>query len=162
MRRFLVGLVLAVTLFSSATLAFAKDVYVHGYFRSNGTFVMPYYRSAPDGNFYNNWSTIGNINPYTGTYGTKVTPPPSYGSYGYVPYSYDPNPIIYSPQVTPTPSYGYVPSPTIDLPSIGGDESSYDLTPDLSPDPSTLDSGEEDDSTPVLDDSGVGDSDSGE
>jgi hypothetical protein len=57
-------------------------VYVRGYTRRDGTYVAPHYRSAPDGDFYNNWSTKGNVNPYTGQPGTKVTPPPSYG-YGY-------------------------------------------------------------------------------
>lgn len=53
-------------------------VYVKGYFRSNGTYVQPHYRSNPDGNFYNNWSTYPNTNPYTGKVGTKLTP--SYSS----------------------------------------------------------------------------------
>lgn len=47
------------------------DVYVNGYYRSNGTYVAPYYRSDPDGNVGNNWSTYGNINPYTGERGTR-------------------------------------------------------------------------------------------
>ena len=51
--------------------AFA-DVYVRGYYRSNGTYVQPHYRSNPDGNFYNNWSTYPNVNPYTGETGTKT------------------------------------------------------------------------------------------
>ena len=43
---------------------FAGDVYVKGYYRSDGTYVQPHYRSAPDGNPYNNYSSPGNINPY--------------------------------------------------------------------------------------------------
>jgi len=50
-------------------------VFVHGYTRSNGTYVSPHYRSAPDGNVYNNWSTVGNVNPYTGEPGTKLPAP---------------------------------------------------------------------------------------
>jgi hypothetical protein len=50
------------------------DVYVRSYFRSNGTYVSPHYRSNPDGNFYNNWSTYPNINPYMGARGTRRTP----------------------------------------------------------------------------------------
>ena len=50
------------------------SVSVNGYYRSNGTYVAPHYRSAPDGNFYNNWSTYGNVNPYTGKEGTKTEP----------------------------------------------------------------------------------------
>jgi hypothetical protein len=46
-------------------------VRVRGYFRKDGTCVRPHYRSYPDGNPYNNWSTYPNINPYTGKQGTK-------------------------------------------------------------------------------------------
>ncbi len=42
------------------------SVHVNGYYRKNGTYVQPHYRSAPDGNPYNNWSYPGNTNPYTG------------------------------------------------------------------------------------------------
>ena len=45
-------------------------VHVHGYIRQNGTYVQPYYRSNPDGNVNNNWSTYPNVNPYTGAIGT--------------------------------------------------------------------------------------------
>lgn len=57
----------------------SAQTYVNGYYRSNGTYVAPHYRSAPDGNPYNNWSTVGNVNPYTGQPGTK-NPYSSYGS----------------------------------------------------------------------------------
>jgi len=43
---------------------------VKGYYRKDGTYVKPHYRSNPDGNPYNNWSFPGNTNPYTG----KVAP----------------------------------------------------------------------------------------
>ena len=42
------------------------QVYVKGYYRKDGTYVKPHYRSNPDGNPYNNWSFPGNTNPYTG------------------------------------------------------------------------------------------------
>jgi len=51
-------------------LSFA-DVYVHSYFRSDGTYVASHYRSNPDDNIQNNWSTMGNTNPYTGKRGYK-------------------------------------------------------------------------------------------
>lgn len=55
------------------------DTYVRGYTRKDGTYVQPHYRSSPDGNPYNNWSTRGNVNPYTGEPGTRnVTP--NYGN----------------------------------------------------------------------------------
>jgi len=40
---------------STASLAYAQ-VHVRGYYRSNGTYVQPYYRTSPDGNPYNNYS----------------------------------------------------------------------------------------------------------
>lgn len=52
---------------------------VRGYYRKNGTYVAPHYRSNPDGNPYNNWSTRGNVNPYTGAIGTKNPAPSSHG-----------------------------------------------------------------------------------
>jgi hypothetical protein len=47
------------------------DQYVHGYTRSNGTHVQPYYRSSPNGTVRDNFSYRGNINPYTGAVGTN-------------------------------------------------------------------------------------------
>ncbi len=41
-------------------------VYVRGYYRKDGTYVRPHYRTAPDGNPYNNYSFPGNYNPNTG------------------------------------------------------------------------------------------------
>lgn len=46
-------------------------VHVNPYTRNDGASVQGHYRSAPDGNPYNNWSTQGNTNPYTGRQGTK-------------------------------------------------------------------------------------------
>lgn len=51
------------------------SVSVRGYVRKDCTYVAPHHRSAPDGDFSNNWSTKGNINPYTLKEGTRVTPP---------------------------------------------------------------------------------------
>jgi len=65
--RFLLGILA----FLVASPVFAEDVWVNGYYRKDGTYVRPHYRSAPDGNVWNNWSTKGNINPYTGKPGYK-------------------------------------------------------------------------------------------
>lgn len=46
-------------------------VHVSGYYRSNGTYVAPHERTAPDGTKGDNWSTRGNVNPYTGKEGSK-------------------------------------------------------------------------------------------
>ncbi|MEM4987546.1 hypothetical protein V8G57_09125 [Collimonas sp. H4R21] len=54
---------------SSSASAFAEDVYVPGYVRNNGTYVQPYHRTAPDNTTLNNYSTQGNVNPYTGQQG---------------------------------------------------------------------------------------------
>ncbi len=42
------------------------DVNVQNYFRKDGTYVRPHYRTIPDGNPYNNYSFPGNYNPNTG------------------------------------------------------------------------------------------------
>jgi hypothetical protein len=54
----------------SQTGSFGKDTTVHGYTRNDGTYVAPYHRTAPDNTKLNNYSTKGNINPYTGQPGT--------------------------------------------------------------------------------------------
>lgn len=60
------------------------QVRVRGYTRRDGTYVAPHYRSEPDGIFSNNWSTYGNVNPFTGAYGTRSSPPEGYGADVYV------------------------------------------------------------------------------
>jgi hypothetical protein len=60
----------------------AADTYVRGHTRSDGTYVQPHHRTNPDGNLFNNYSSQGNSNPYTGQRGT-VDPyrgPDPYGS----------------------------------------------------------------------------------
>ncbi|MFA5060157.1 MAG: hypothetical protein WC676_05970 [Candidatus Omnitrophota bacterium] len=47
------------------------DTYVDGYYRKDGTYVQPHYRSSPNSTEYDNYSTKGNYNPYTGKEGTK-------------------------------------------------------------------------------------------
>ena len=56
------------------------DHYVRGYFRSDGTYVQGHYQTNPDGSFWNNYSSYGNFNPYTGRKGYKL--PPSGSSLG--------------------------------------------------------------------------------
>ncbi len=48
-----------------------SDVYVNGYYRKDGTYVEPHYRSSPNDTKSDNWSTYGNVNPYTNEEGTK-------------------------------------------------------------------------------------------
>ena len=49
----------------------AGSVRVRGYKKRNGTYVKPHYRTAPNATKSDNWSTKGNVNPYTGKPGTK-------------------------------------------------------------------------------------------
>ena len=60
--------VLAVMAMASVVNA---DVYVNGYYRGNGSYVQPHYRSNPDGDRSNNWSTYPNVNPHTGSIGSR-------------------------------------------------------------------------------------------
>ena len=67
----LVTLVCVFALFAWVSSAIAEDTYVRGYYRKDGTYVAPHYRSAPDRSYNNNWSTSPNVNPYTGKRGTR-------------------------------------------------------------------------------------------
>jgi len=48
----------------------AADTHVRQYTKKNGTTVAPHHRTAPDKTKANNYSTKGNMNPYTGKKGT--------------------------------------------------------------------------------------------
>jgi len=61
----LVSLVIA-SVFCLAPQVANADVWVDGYYRSDGTWVRGHYRSDPNGYFWDNYSSYGNINPYTG------------------------------------------------------------------------------------------------
>lgn len=52
---------------------------VRGYYRKSGTYTQPHYRSSPNRSRWDNYSTRGNINPYSGKRG--YTSP--YKSWGY-------------------------------------------------------------------------------
>lgn len=75
----------ALLLAAAAVLAFAgtasaADHYVRGYTKKDGTYVAPHYQTNPNSTTSDNYSTIGNVNPYTGQPGTKPDTRPSYGS----------------------------------------------------------------------------------
>ena len=55
-----------------SALLCAANVSVKGYTRADGTYVAPHVRSSPNGTASDNWSTKGNVNPYTGKVGTKT------------------------------------------------------------------------------------------
>jgi len=60
------------TVMSLVLVPFAEagPVRTKGYTRKSGTYVAPHYRTSPDHSKSNNWSTKGNVNPYTGKRGT--------------------------------------------------------------------------------------------
>ena len=89
-----------VFLFAAANSFAQTSTYVSGYTKSNGTYVQGHYRTAPDATITNNWSTVGNVNPYTGKPGT-VSYSSSYSTYSSPSYS------NYS-----APSYSTYSSPT--------------------------------------------------
>ncbi len=62
--------------------ALAQDVWVNPYYRSDGTQVQGHYRTRPDSNPYNNYSTYGNTNPYTSQPGYHRPSYDSSGSFG--------------------------------------------------------------------------------
>ena len=45
---------------------------VRGYTKKNGTYVAPHRQTNPDHTQTNNYSTRGNVNPYTGKAGTRT------------------------------------------------------------------------------------------
>lgn len=57
-----------VFLFTTILLA---QVNVRGYNRSDGTYVQPHQRSAPNDSVTDNYSFKGNVNPHTGQEGTN-------------------------------------------------------------------------------------------
>ena|SRR3990167_11131157 len=77
------ALVLALLLLASPVFA---GEWVNGHWKDTNrdgikdTYVQPYVRSTPDNSMYNNYSTQGNFNPYTGQRGT-VAPYNPYSSY---------------------------------------------------------------------------------
>lgn len=73
MKKVFLFLFLCFSLFS-----FAQDVWVNGYYRSNGTYVEGHYRTPPNNTINDNYSTQGNINPYTGKHGTVPREPEIY------------------------------------------------------------------------------------
>lgn len=75
----------------------SAQVYVNGYTKSDGTYVAPHYRSSPNGTKLDNYSTKGNINPYTGKVGTQSPYPNPTSTYEpYKPYTPPPTPCYFN------------------------------------------------------------------
>ena len=69
-KRLIILAVALMVITSFLTVSFAEAGRVRGYYRQDGTYVQPHYRTNPDGNPYNNYSLPGNYNPNTG----RITP----------------------------------------------------------------------------------------
>lgn len=67
------------TLLLGFSLSSIADTYVKGYQRRDGTYVQGHYKTESNNIRNDNYSTRGNSNPYTGSYGTK----PRDGDYNY-------------------------------------------------------------------------------
>ncbi|MBB5860213.1 hypothetical protein GGR69_001870 [Xanthomonas arboricola] len=82
---------------------FAGGVRVRGYTKRDGTYVAPHYRSSPNSSKYDNYSTAGNYNPYTGKAGTVSSETASsYSSQTYsAPRPVAPTPAFYQAPLLP-------------------------------------------------------------
>lgn len=84
------------------TAAFA-DEFVQGHVRRDGTYVPPHYRSTPNSTKIDNYSTRGNVNPYTGERGSVDPFAPKLPT----PQTYDIKPLQ---PAQPAPLFGEPPS----------------------------------------------------
>lgn len=95
----LIFLFAILTLFSLAQTN-SRHIRVSGYYRSNGTYVQPYFRTAPNSTNNDNFSTRGNVNPYTGKPGW-IEPDNRYNTFYYNTYTYTPTERSVSIESTP-------------------------------------------------------------
>jgi len=70
--RTIAAIVVLFLMFASPAIA---DTRVGGYVRKNGTVVTPHVRSSRDGTRLDNFSTRGNVNPYTQKGGSRSPNP---------------------------------------------------------------------------------------
>jgi hypothetical protein len=93
-------LIAAVALLAMAAPAVGQ-VHVRGYYKKDGTYVQPHERSSPNDTTLDNYSTRGNVNPYTGQPGTKD--PYQSPTYRSTTPSYTPTTPTYHPYTAPSP-----------------------------------------------------------
>ena len=55
----------------TASTGYGQPLHVNGYTRTDGTYVQSHYRTHADDTRSNNYSTKGNVNPYTDQPGTE-------------------------------------------------------------------------------------------
>lgn len=71
MKKIIFVLSLFVGLFFFSTQAEARTTRVRGYYKpSTGYYVAPHYKTTPNRTRFDNFSTKGNYNPYTGKKGS--------------------------------------------------------------------------------------------
>ena len=71
MKKLLLVLVLLVGFLSFSGSVDARTTHVKGYYKpSAGSYVAPHYKTTPNKTKFDNFSTKGNYNPYTGKKGT--------------------------------------------------------------------------------------------
>jgi hypothetical protein len=100
------------------------DHWVNGYTRRDGTYVQGHMQSDPNGTKLDNYSTRGNVNPYTSQPGTRdpyaVPSTPTYHPYRAPTYTplYTPPAPSYSPPAYQPHSYSYSPPVLQPLPCV--------------------------------------------
>jgi hypothetical protein len=62
MKKLVVFIIILLLLFTGISIA--KDVYVDGYYRKNGTYVQPYIRKSPDAYKWNNYGKSQNSSQF--------------------------------------------------------------------------------------------------
>lgn len=71
MKKLLLVLALLIGILSFSASADARTTRVRGYYKpSTGSYVAPHYKTTPNRSRFDNFSTKGNYNPYTGKKGT--------------------------------------------------------------------------------------------
>lgn len=71
MKKLLIVLTLLIGILSFSASADARTTRVRGYYKpSTGSYVAPHYKTTPNRSKFDNFSTKGNYNPYTGKKGT--------------------------------------------------------------------------------------------
>lgn len=70
MKKLIFGIIVFFLLVSFTFSIYAKTVRVRGGTTKYGTYRQPHFRTSPNRTKFDNWSTRGNINPYTGRKGS--------------------------------------------------------------------------------------------
>lgn len=71
-------ILLCAALAAAAPLSAQSSHYVSGHTTRSGAYVAPHYQTSPNSTTSDNWSTRGNVNPYTGQAGTKPDTKPAW------------------------------------------------------------------------------------